>query len=210
MRAVLFDHDGVLADSEAAYFQVTRQAFARAGLTLRPAVWARLFLGQGLRTAEVAAVLGLAPDRSAAVVARRNQDFEQRLAAGIDLLPGARETIEALRGRVRLVIVTGCPRSQLDAIHRNTGLLGHFETIVTGDDCAHAKPHPEAYLTALHRLGLTAADCLAVEDSPRGLAAARAAGLRCALVPTELTDLTLCPGADHVLDNLRQLIPLVA
>lgn len=210
MKAVLFDHDGVLADSEAAYFEITRAAFAEAGLTLRPADWARWFLGQGWRTADVAAALGLAPARIAAVVDRRNAAFQRRLTEGIALRPGARATIEALSGRVRLAIVTGCPRSQLDAIHRTTGLLRHFETIVTGDDCEQAKPHPEAYLTALRRLGLSAHECLAVEDSPRGLAAARAAGLRCLLVPTELTDRALCGEPVEVIDDLHPLATLLA
>ena len=72
-------------------------------------------------------------------------------------------------------------------MHATTSLLGFFEVIVTGDDCSHPKPHPELYLAALKALRLGPDRCLAVEDSLRGLASARAAAIPCLVVPTDLT-----------------------
>ena len=72
-------------------------------------------------------------------------------------------------------------------MHRESGLLESFEAIVTGDECSYPKPHPELYLAGLKSPGVRAERCIAVEDSPRGLVAARAAGVACMVVPTELT-----------------------
>jgi HAD superfamily hydrolase (TIGR01509 family) len=196
VEAVLWDNDGVLVDTEAIFFEITRQAFARVGVVLTPDYWAHHYLGAGKRSGDVAAELGVPAPQIERVLAERNDTFRQRLQSPVPLRPGVRETLEALRGRVRLALVTGSSRESLDLVHRHTGLLPWFECIVTKEHFEYSKPDPEAYLTALRRLGLTAERCLAVEDSPRGLAAAVAAGLRCVLVPTELTALDLCaPGA---------------
>jgi beta-phosphoglucomutase-like phosphatase (HAD superfamily) len=96
---------------------------------------------------------------------------------------------------VKLAIVTGCGRDQLALAHAASSLLGCFDLIVTSDDCVRSKPDPEPYLLALSRLGLRAEQCLAIEDSPRGLASARAAGVPCVVVPTELTCRLAFPGA---------------
>jgi beta-phosphoglucomutase-like phosphatase (HAD superfamily) len=80
---------------------------------------------------------------------------------------------------------------------------------LTEDDFERSKPHPDAYLAALKRLGLPADLCLAVEDSPRGLVSASSAGLRCVLVPTALTDLEMCGDAARVVKDLSDMVSVV-
>jgi len=91
--------------------------------------------------------------------------------------------------------VTGCGRNQLDVVHGEGDLLSFFDLIVTSDDCAGFKPDPEPYLTAIRKLGVNAERSIAIEDSPRGLASAQAAGVSCIVVPTELTGALPFPGA---------------
>src|SRR5262249_32092313 len=95
---------------------------------------------------------------------------------------------------------------QLDLVHTGNELLNLFDLIVTSDDCASAKPHPEPYLTALRALRLNPRRCLAVEDSPRGLASARAAGVPCIVVPTELTAMLEFPDALAIKPDLSGLL----
>jgi len=209
MKAVLFDHDGVLVDSETAFFETTREAFAKAGAALSREVWSRLYLAEGKRSREVARAVGLAEDEIEQVIAGRDHAYRRRVAEGIAFRRGAQETVEALRDRARLALVTGGPRSRLETLHAVSGFLESFDFVVTADECARVKPDPAAYLMAMDRLGLSPADCLAVEDSPRGLAAAHAAGLRCLLVPTELTDLSLCTGAWMTVPDLTEALPLL-
>lgn len=206
IQAVLWDNDGVLVDTERLFFEVTRSAFASVGVVLHPAHWAVAYLGRGLRSSDLAAELGVEATAAASMLEARNALYRDRLRREIPVRPGVRETLEALRGRVRLAMVTGSPRDQLELMHRGTGLLEFFELVVTGDDCVRAKPHPEAYLSALKRLGLPAEACLAVEDSPRGWRSAQAAGIRCVLMPHELTDLSACDGAPRIGDDARELL----
>ena len=195
IEAVLWDNDGVLVDTESLFFETTRAAFARLGLDLTKDLWAKQYMGEGKSSADIAALLGGAPDKVKAMLEQRNRQFRQVLAEAPPVRPRVRETLSRLSGRVRMAIVTGCYRDQLQLVHAASGLLGFFEAIVTGDDCANPKPHPELYLAGMKALGVRAEHCLAVEDSPRGLAAARAAGVACVVVPTELTALLDFAGA---------------
>ena len=77
------------------------------------------------------------------------------------------------------------------------------------DDYEEAKPSPHAYQTALQKLSLKAGECLAVEDSPRGATSSVSAGVTCYVIPTPLTDISLCPPGCNVLNNLKQLVELV-
>jgi beta-phosphoglucomutase-like phosphatase (HAD superfamily) len=209
IRAVLFDSDGVLVDTERLFFAATREVFAEEGVALSAEQWAVWFLSEGLRTRVIAGRLGMEASRVDAAVDRRDARFWERVELGVPVFPGVRAALERLSRRYRLGVVTGATRPHFERVHRGTGLLGLFEGSVTGDECERVKPHPEAYLKALDRLGLGPEACVAVEDSPRGAAAAVAAGLSCYVVPTPLTDRSRCPagcvfaeGVPHVAELL--------
>lgn len=104
-----------------------------------------------------------------------------------------------------MAIVTSSQREPFDCIHRRGGILRHFELVLTREAYARSKPDPEPYLTALSRLGLPADECLVIEDSERGLRAAKAAGLRCWVVPSALTRGSRFEAADRVLADLNEL-----
>jgi HAD superfamily hydrolase (TIGR01509 family) len=192
IQAVLWDSDGVLVDTESIFFAATCEAFARVGVTLTRDYWARYYLGEGRNSHQIALDLGLTAEVAGPLLEQRNQAFRQRLQLGVKVRPDVRETLEKLHGHVRLAVVTGSTRDHFALTHRDSNLLPWFDLILTFEDYNEAKPHPAGYLMALQRLGLQAHHCLAVEDSPRGVRAAVAAGLRCILVPTELTDVGLC------------------
>lgn len=194
-EAVLFDNDGVLVDTETLFFETTQRSFAELGLSLDRETWGQRFLTEGNSSRDIALSLGADADRATEIFEQRNQQFRRVLQNALPLRPQVRETVAALRGRYKLAIVTGCGRDHLELLHSRHDLLGCFDIIVTSDDCPHSKPHPGLYLTALRALGVDAERCIAIEDSPRGLAAAQAAGVRCMVVPTELTAVLKFPGA---------------
>lgn len=189
IEAILWDNDGLLVDSEALFFNLTREAFADAGFPVDSAFWGREYLGNAKHSSEIALELGMPPELARGVIARRNETFLKCLEQPVPLLPDVPETIGALVGKVRLAVVTGSPRDKVEMMHRDNGLLGHFEVIITDNDISNPKPHPEPYLKALEYLGLEPWQCLAVEDSRRGLASAHAAGIPCVVVPNALTRL---------------------
>lgn len=205
IRAILFDSDGVLIDSERLFFDATCCAFRRVDLELTAAQWAKWFLAEGRRTLEIAMLLGLARSKTDALIANRNELFWRLVDRSVPVFPGIREMLIDLAPHYRMAIVTGASREHFERVHQKTGLLDFFELAVTQDDYEAAKPSPQAYLIAMAKLALKPEECIAVEDSPRGASAAVAAGLRCFVVPTFLTDVSLCPDGCLIMENIAGL-----
>lgn len=206
LRAVLFDSDGVLVDTERPFYEATRTVFAADGAALTEPQWARWYLAEGKRSRDIAGLAGIPAGRVDRVIEDRDKAFWGRIAQGVRVLPGVRRTLRALAERFRLAVVTGASRAHFERVHSSTGLLPYFELVVTSDDCSEAKPSPQAYLTALRGLGLPGRECLAVEDSPRGAASALAAGIRCLVVPHRLTAIELCPRGSEIVDRVDRVI----
>ncbi|MFN8641028.1 MAG: HAD family phosphatase [Candidatus Binatia bacterium] len=209
LKAFFFDNDGVLVDTEHLYFAASRATLAELGVALDEADFVDLSLRQGR------SVFDLVRDRldEAGIEAlrqRRNARYTELLRAGVPPLDGVPEVLAALHGRARLAVVTSSNPEHFDVIHAGTGLLRFFDFAVTNRDYARSKPHPDAYLTALARAGCTADEAVAIEDSERGLAAARAAGLRCLVVPRGLTRGGTFAGAHRVLASSEAIVPAVA
>jgi beta-phosphoglucomutase-like phosphatase (HAD superfamily) len=141
--------------------------------------------------------------------AGRDRRYQELLAAGdvADLvLPGVAAGLAAIAGRFRLAIVTSSEPEPFAAVHARAGILHHFELALTRDQYEKAKPDPEPYLRALARLAVARERCLVVEDSERGLRAAKAAGLACWVVPSELTRGGRFEGADAVLEDFAAVV----
>ena len=141
--------------------------------------------------------------------AGRDRRYQELLAAGdlADLLlPGVAAGLAAIAGRFRLAIVTSSEPEPFAAVHARAGILHHFELALTRDQYDKAKPDPEPYLRALARLAVARERCLVVEDSERGLRAAKAAGLACWVVPSELTRGGRFEGADAVLEDFAAVV----
>lgn len=187
LGAVLFDMDGTLVDSEPLWAVSMDRVAVRLGGSLSPEM-ATATTGQSIPTS----VGMLLEDLGSGESVEETTSLLLALTAEIfaeDLLwqPGAEELIDALRAAgVRTALVTNSPRSLVDVAL--AGLLGdhRFDVTVCGDEVVDGKPSPVPYLTAMEHLGLTAADCLAVEDSPSGTAAAVAAGIAVLVVPSEV------------------------
>ncbi len=203
MFTVLWDNDGVLVDTEGLYFQACRTVLETIGVELSREQFQEISLRRGESTLNLAEARGLADVEVARLRARRNQIYSDLLQAQSCVVPGAKETLEALYGQVRMGVVTSSRRDHFEIAHARSGLLKYMDFILTHEDYQHSKPHPEPYLTALDRHGLQPEQCLVVEDSPRGLASAIAAGLPCLVVLSGWTRREDFRGACQVLDDIR-------
>ena len=198
-RALIFDVDGTLAETEELHRRAFNDAFCAAGLDWH---WDADLYGDLLRVtggkermAHYATSAGEAvPDPVAiARLHRAKTDrFTELLAGGaLSPRPGIPDLLARARdAKLRLAIATTTSRANVDALV--PALFGHsaaelFEVIAAGDEVARKKPAPDVYLLALERLGLPAAACLAFEDSRNGVAAARAAGLAVIAAPARYT-----------------------
>jgi HAD superfamily hydrolase (TIGR01509 family) len=200
--AILFDNDGVLVDTEALYFRATRDVLAAVGVELDEASYVELFLRQGTGAFHLAAAQGVSPEGILALRAERNRLYQEMIVREEILIAGVFDVVRRLAQRFRLAIVTSAEPEPFASSHARTGLLPFFEVIITRADTERAKPDPDPYLLALDRLGLTAAECLVIEDSERGLRAARAAGVPCWVIPSGLTLGGDFSAADAVLPDL--------
>lgn len=194
-RAVIFDMDGTLVDTEPVHFDVARRVLAADGFDYTEEM-NREFIGS--TTAGVMELL-VARHRLPRSAAAYITDYERLvvlvLAEPREPAPGARELIRALKARgARIGLASNSHAPAIAATLAGAGLAGEFETTVGGDAVPRSKPAPDVYLEAARRLGIEPAECAAIEDSPAGVAAARAAGMRVfALVtphvdPARLTD----------------------
>jgi len=201
IEAILWDNDGVLVDTEKLFFQTTRDTLASAGVELTFEQFLDLSMRQGRSTLDLAAGRGWPADRIAALKRERDILYAQVLQKQTRVLSGVTEALRALKGRVRMAVVTSSQREHFDVMHAGTRLTEFFEFVLAREDFQRTKPNPEPYLLALRRLGLAADRCVAIEDSERGLQAARAAGLRCLVIPNEMTRGCNFQGATAVLDS---------
>jgi mannitol-1-/sugar-/sorbitol-6-phosphatase len=195
-RAILFDLDGVLVDSRECVELVWRAWAAAQGLDAAPF----LAVAHGRRISDTLRLVAPALDAAAeAAVMDRMEETETR---GLRVAPGAAELVAAL-GPGRWAVVTSGSRA-VATLRLRTAELPIPAVFVTADDVGRGKPDPEPYLTATARLGVSPADCLVCEDSPTGLAAALAAGIRTiALLTTHRAE--ALAGADATVASLAAL-----
>ena len=206
---ILWDNDGVLVDTERWYFQATREVFAAVGIDLTVELYFEYFLSRSRGTSTFASAHGLREADIATMQGSRNERYLQMLERECITMDGVRETLAILRPHFVMGIVTSSRRQHFEAMHRRTGLLEFFDFAITHEDYARSKPSPDPYLAAVAHSGLPAGECLAIEDAPRGLIAARAASLDCWVIPTELTRRATFSGATRVLNHISDVSALL-
>ena len=177
-RAVLFDFDGVLADTENIHIAAWQRTLEALGWTESDGTCARAVeIDDRAFLREVFARHDIA-DGNVEGWVRRKQDLAVRLLADSPrVFPGVAALVDQLRGRVRLAVVTTTWRANVETVLDACGLRPAFEVIVAKEDVTAPKPDPEGYRLALTQLGVEPSEAVALEDSPTGLAAARAAGI---------------------------------
>jgi HAD superfamily hydrolase (TIGR01509 family) len=192
LRAILFDFDGTIAQSEPLHFAAFAEALGERGVSLPQALYYQRYLG--LTDAEG---LGRMLDdfgrtdlyaEAPALLHRKAEIMAQKIAAGVPLCPGVTSFVARATQRVALAIVSGARSVEIHWVLERAGLHPFFPLILGAEEIERGKPDPEGYRIACTRLrervvGLGPEQCLVVEDSPRGIAAAHAAGMHVIALP---------------------------
>ncbi|MFD5243194.1 HAD family hydrolase [Amycolatopsis sp. NPDC058340] len=183
-RAVVFDCDGLLMDTEPCWSVAETELFARRGLPFGADEKA-LVIGKSLPAAAdaMAAAFG-EPDAGAEIADELLRLVTEVVTAKAEAMPGARELVELTAAAVPVAVASNSPRALLDAALVRGGLTEMFPVKLAADEVTAPKPDPEMYLTACGLLNVEPADALAFEDSMTGLRSARAAGVPVIGVPT--------------------------
>jgi HAD superfamily hydrolase (TIGR01509 family) len=205
LKAILWDHDGVLVDTEGLYYRATREMLARVGVELSVEQYRQFILVEGRGAWHLAVEQGVSQTEIDKLRTARDGLYLDMLTSQDVLVPGALELLERLTGRYRMAVVTSSHRVHFEAIHRRTRLCQYVEFVLAREDYGECKPHPEPYLRAVQRLGVPAAECVVVEDSVRGLRSAQAAALRCWVVHSELTAGLGFEAAERCFPRLAEL-----
>lgn len=209
VRALVFDLDGTLADSELAHERALRAASESIGITFSHAYFRERCVGVGERGCfrMLASEHGVAlPDETLErLVSIKLRAFLGEVRAGwVRPYPGAPETVRAAAASVPVAVCSGSSGASVRAMLESMGLGAELDAVVTSDDITHPKPHPEAYLLAAARLGIDPSEGLAVEDSPTGIESARRAGFRVVAVEHSFERSRLA-GAEGVVGSLGEL-----
>ena len=201
-KYILFDHDGVLVDTEPWYFKAGERALTDIGFTLDKDQYVR-DTNEGLGTWAQAERAGVDEQTISRLRVARDAYYQEYLRTEAIEISGVVEALAELSQYVRMAIVTTAKRLDFDVIHEKRQIRQFMEFVLVRDDYEFAKPHPEPYLTGLGRLGATREETLVVEDSSRGLQSAVAAGIDCAVVFNDFTK-------DHDFSQARYRIETLA
>ena len=185
-KYILFDHDGVLVDTESWYYKAGERALADIGFTLDKDQYLR-DMDEGQATWAQARAAGIDEQIISRLREVRNHYYQEYLRTEAIEIEGVVEALAELSKYVRMGIVTTAKRADFEIIHEKRQIRQFMDFVLVREDYELAKPHPEPYLAGLKRLGATKEETLVVEDSSRGLNSAVAAGIDCAIVHNEFT-----------------------
>ena len=214
LQAVVFDFDGVIANSEPLHLKAFQQALAEDGIRLTREEYYSRYLGYD----DVGLLEALTRDRQlpasgryiTEMVALKGNKLQQMLQAGEVLFPGAARFVREAAGAVPIAIASGALRHEILEILDGADLRSLFAVVVASGDTPQSKPSPAPYLLAFERLkevsglDLDCRRCVAIEDSRWGLESARGAGLRCVGVTNSYVADEL-PGAELIVSGLDAL-----
>ena len=202
--AVVFDLDGVLLDSEALQYKAYSEVLGRFGITVSIEDYAAHWIAAGRGPEYAVRTYGLQmhPDELRALKHSVYHDILRREAV---LMPGAVDALHRLQPHFPLALATNSNRRDVSFVVDHFDLRRFFTALVAREDYEHAKPYPDAFVTAAARVGIAPADCVVIEDAYRGIVAARRAGAVVVAIPNRFTrggDFSL---AALVLPNLDAL-----
>jgi HAD superfamily hydrolase (TIGR01509 family) len=207
-KYLLFDHDGVLVDTEFWYYKAGERALADIGLTLDKDRYLE-DMNQGLGTWAQAKAAGIDEQTISRQREVRNDYYQEYLRTEAIEIEGVVETLAELSKHVRMAIVTTAKRADFDLIHRKRQVRQFMDFVLVREDYKLAKPHPEPYLTGLRRFAATREETLVVEDSLRGLNSAVAAGIDCAIVYNDFTKAHDFSRASYQIETLMELKDII-
>ena len=209
VRALLFDLDGVLIDTEPVWERVRREYVGRRGVAWTQEIQAQMM---GVRTDVWSGVMSnlvggspTAPEIAQQMIEEIATDYRRTLPS----IAGADEVVRNLARHYPMGIASGSPRALIDLVLELLGVTTCFQSTLSSDDVVHGKPAPDPYIELARRLGFAPTDCVAIEDSANGIRSALAAEARVIAVPRgenqpERSLLALC---DSVLRDITELTP---
>jgi beta-phosphoglucomutase len=206
---ILFDYNGVIVDDEHLQEQALADICANHGVSLTHELYVTHCLGRPDR--ELFQNLGSVFKQLTAVpveelVNQKVRRYRHLIEEKSILFPGFTKTLQLLHTHFALAVVTGSLRSEIEPILAEENIASFFEAVITADDISRGKPNPEGYLKGIRALNLPPEKIVVIEDTPRGIEAAKAAGLKCIAV-CHTVDASHLKQADIILPTVNDVTP---
>jgi putative hydrolase of the HAD superfamily len=206
IKAVVFDFDGLIIDTETPLYQAYYQVFQEHGVELPVGVWSS-FLGTNLDPYDYLQERLQQPFHRPPFEAKV-QEHHDMLMQEQQLRPGVEAYLQAAkRLHLKIGLASSAQRIWVEGYLRKFHLFHYFDCILTANDMTKAKPAPDLYLQTTRYLGVSSAEAIAFEDSLHGMKAAKSAGLHCVIVPNPVTEHLLFDGCDLRIDSMAD-VPL--
>lgn len=206
LQGILWDNDGVLVDTEQLFFTANKELLNSYGLDLSEDDYFNWYLIRNIGSWHLFEKIGFSEAQLPEIRQKRNELYNRKLVAAENLaIEGIEPILHSLHNKLPMGIVTSAYRQHFETIHARLNLLDFFDFVLTNEDYQGSKPAPAPYLCGLNRLVVSAEQCMVVEDSPRGLAAAQAAGIRCIVLRHALMKDHDFSGAYRVVDTVDEL-----
>jgi beta-phosphoglucomutase len=205
LEAVIWDMDGVIADTGEYHYRAWQKVFGERGVTFRKEDFIKFFGRRHDVIIRFALGDNLTPQEFDAVTGEKQQTYRRLVSENIVALPGALELVRALNaGRIKMAIASSAPVENIDIIIGGLGIANCFQAIVSGIEVPESKPDPQIYLLAARKLGVKPANCIVFEDAIAGVAGAKEAGMKCVAVTNSHPQHSL-KKADLVVDTLQEV-----
>lgn len=204
---ILFDYNGVIVDDEHLQREAMNEVLKNWQAELTEDMYEQYCLGQSDKGAfdNLRNVLPrLQVVTTEELIQKKFEAYQKISGTILPLHPGVEKLLQELSQDFRIGLVTGSQRSEMEPILTKGDIKKFFEVIITADDVFHPKPDPEGYAKAISALGLPNENVVVIEDSPAGVAAAKAAGLKCIAVLQTVAKDKLA-AADYIINNVNQL-----
>ncbi len=186
ITSIIFDLDGLLADTERLHCRAYQAALREYGCQVSETDYAEHWVRAGKGISDWVSIHGLALDPHA-VRARKSQHYLDLLGSCLQPMDGALQLLNALHGNRKIALASSSYRDAVDGVLSGLGIAQFFEVVVTGLDVPMVKPAPDIFLKAAVDLGVEPSECLVLEDAEKGVVAAYRAGMRCIAVPNDYT-----------------------
>jgi beta-phosphoglucomutase family hydrolase len=205
LEAVLWDLDGVIADTAECHYQAWRGVFGKRGVEFSREDFMRFFGRRHDTIIKFALGKDLPPQEFEAIAAEKQADYRRRVSMNMKALPGAVELLKTLREHgIKSAIASSAPIENITIILRGLGIEEYFQAVAPGTEVPEGKPSPQVFLLAAERLNVDPGNCVVIEDAIAGVSAARRAGMKCVAV-TNSHPASALKKADLVTDSLEKV-----
>lgn len=209
LKYILWDHDGVLVDTEYWYFRSTQRALAEMQVHFDRDEYLE-FMPRGQTMWDLARQRGISEEVIALHRSNRDRYYQEHLRTEDIEIPGVLKVLKKLSQSFSMAIVTTAKKVDFEIIHRDRTIVSYMDFVLANGDYARSKPAPDPYLKALERFDAQPHEAIVIEDSERGLRSAVAAGIDCVVIESAFTKSQDFSRAHCVLHSIRDLPALLA